>query len=155
MFQVFVVKILHTCSLAPVHPRCLVLFIFLHVALVYGAWPRYVIQKIGLFERKSGGNYNRCVCVAVRVSLSLYLIFRQWIISDVNCVIPLLLLTLVLCVQSPQLGKLPGAWSLTIREQHMIFRFRRDSDSLLSYRYLVQCVWSQVTLWTLNQKGLH
>jgi hypothetical protein len=52
MFQVFVGKLLRARSLAPLHPRRLVHFIFLHVALVYGAWPRYVDQKIGLLSGK-------------------------------------------------------------------------------------------------------
>lgn len=36
----------------PIASSCLVHFIFLHVALVYGAWPRYVDQKIGLLSGK-------------------------------------------------------------------------------------------------------
>jgi len=76
MFQVFVGKILHTCSLVPLHPRCLVHFIFLHVALVYGAWPRYANQKIGLLSGKVAA-FTIGVRVAVRVSLSLYLNFRR------------------------------------------------------------------------------
>jgi len=52
MFQVIVGKVLHTCSLAPIHPGCLVHFIFLHVVLVYEAWPRYVDEKMGLSSGK-------------------------------------------------------------------------------------------------------
>jgi hypothetical protein len=56
-------------------------------------------------------------------------------------------------VQSTQLGKLPGAWSLTISvEIHMLYVF---AGTAARYR-LVGTVYEATLLpWTLNNKGLH
>jgi len=115
---------------------------------------RVMWTKRWVFRAENGGNSTRCN-LPVRLSLFLYLIFKRLIITDVNCVFPLLLLTLLRYVQSPQLGKLPGAWSLTTFEHHMLFVFAGTAA-----RYRLIGTWARVyearwLPWTLNHKGLH
>jgi len=147
MFQVFVVKILHTVHF--LLPQCILDVSSISYSCMW-LWftelGRAVWTKRQVFLSGKVAAITFGVRVAVRVSGSLYLIFRRWLISDVNCVIPLLLLTLVLYVQSPQLGKLPGAWSLTTREHHMLFAFAGTATRYRLIGTWSRGVGSQVTL---------